>query len=208
MINLLPPSQKNDIIYARRNVFLLKWNIAMVLAIVGVAAVIFVGTAFIDQSNQDYAQVATQAENNIKHQHLEETQKQAEGVSNSFKLVVQVLSREVLFSKLLQQIGAAMPSGAILTQLSINKVQGGINLTAAATDYQTATQVQVNLQDPNNKIFDQADIDSVSCSKNANEAGEADKDALIANYPCRVALRALFAPNNPFSFISTKEAKP
>jgi len=121
-------------------------------------------------------------------------QKRVEDISGSLKLVVQVLSREILFSTLIRQIGSAIPAKASLTGLSISKVTGGIDLTAIASDYDTATQVQVNLKDPANKIFDKADIVNVTCT------GAAASDPA---YPCTVTIRAQFASNNPFLFIKT-----
>jgi hypothetical protein len=88
-----------------------------------------------------------------------------------------------------------MPAKTVLTNLQINKVQGGIDLSAQAVDYKTATQIQLNLQDPTNQIFAKADIISIACS--ANGTG-----TLNSKYPCLVQIRALFASNNPFLFIN------
>ena len=71
---------------------------------------------------------------------------------------------------------------------------GGIDLNAVTKDYQTATQVQLNLQDPKNKIFDKADILNITCSS----SNPADP-----SYPCTISLKALFAKNNPFLFINS-----
>jgi Tfp pilus assembly protein PilN len=199
MINLLPPEIKINISYARRNTMLRKWAFALLIGIGVISSTIFIGNLFLRQSTHSLASQVEQGTEQLKIQKLEETQKQVEGISSSLKLVVQVLSREVLFSKLLQQIGSVMPSGAVLTNLSINKLQGGLDLQAAATDYQTATQVQVNLQDPANQIFDKADIVSIQCTSNQTTTG-----GIADQYPCTVQVRALFAKNNPFLFINNK----
>ena len=68
----------------------------------------------------------------------------------------------------------------------------GLALTANATSYTTATQVQVNLADPSNKIFAKVDIENITCT----QGGSTDPQ-----YPCTVQLRALFSNNNPFLFI-------
>jgi hypothetical protein len=83
-----------------------------------------------------------------------------------------------------------MPKGASLATLSIEQLTGGIDLQVAASDYQTASQVQVNLQDPNNKLFDKVDIVSISC-------GGIDK-----TYPCTGNYRASYTSSNPFLFLS------
>lgn len=90
-----------------------------------------------------------------------------------------------------------MPSGTALTSLSISKVQGGLDLNAKAKDYQSGTQVQVNLSDPKNKIFSKADIVSISCNN-----GSAD-----ASYPCTVTIRALFSKDNTFLFTKNSGSK-
>jgi len=190
MINLLPPDIRQNIMYARRNARLLRWTVGLLIGIVGIGLVIGIGYVYMNKLGKDYATQATQAQADLDKQNPAQTQKEVEDITNSLKLVVQVLSREVLFSKLLAQIGASLPSGSVLLNLSINKLQGGIDLSAGATDYQTASQVQVNLQDPNNKIFDKADIISIQCTTDGS------------TYPCTATIRAQFAQNNPFLFIN------
>jgi len=193
MINLLPTEFKQSIIYARRNRVLLRWIVALMFLLVGVATITFFGQLYIDRSINAQTTKAEQTREQLKTQRLAETQTQVEDISSSIKLALQVLSREVLFSKLLRQIGAAMPEGATLSGIGIEKVEGGIDLQAVATDYRSASQVQVNLQDPNNRIFDKADIVNISCK---DEEGEAK-----SQYPCVVNIRALFGDNSPFLFI-------
>lgn len=199
MINLLPPDVKENIAYARRNTLLSKWATALGVATLCVIAVVGAGHLYLNQSIKTYASQAEAGKQDLKAQKLEETQAQVQELTDSLKLVVQVLQREILFSKLLTQTGAALPSGSVLTSLNINKVQGGLDLQAAATDYQTATQVQVNLQDPKNNIFEKADILNIQCLSAASVAG----DPLKSKYPCTIQLRALFAKNNSFSFINS-----
>jgi hypothetical protein len=195
MINLMPPELKNQITYARRNTKLRRYALAIVVGIAGIAAVVFAGQLYIDQSIDAYQKQVEQSRSILAAQKLDETQKHVQDISNSLKLVLQVLAREVLFSKLLQQVGAAMPAGSALQSLSISGVQGGIDLQAVAADYQTATQVQVNMQDPRNKIFEKADLVSVNCNSD---------NVVDPRYPCQVSIRALFASNNPFTFVQTK----
>lgn len=209
MINLLPPEMRENTIYARRNTKLLRWVVVLGGAIAAIFIIVIFGQLYIQQSSKSYAAQIEQTRQQLKVQKLEETQKKVEGISGSIKLAVQVLSKQVLFSALLKQIGSAIPEGAVLTGLSINKLQGGLDLTAAATDYNTATQVQVNLQDPNNKIFEKADIISVQCSTTAGSTtnvntGQSTASDLDEKYPCKITVRALFSQNNPFLFINNQ----
>lgn len=198
MINLLPPETKQTVLYARRNRILAKWLAAMFIGILGIVAVVLAGYLYINQSTEVYATEVQRTKERLASQKLEETQKRTQEISTSTKLAFQVLSRQVLFSRLLKQIGAAMPQGAALQNLSIGKLEGGIDLQAVAVDYQTATQVQVNMQDPSNKIFEKADIINISCSETEDESEDENP------YPCQVTIRALFAKDSPF-ILTTKE---
>jgi Tfp pilus assembly protein PilN len=198
MINLLPPETKQSILFARRNQLLVQWLVAVVVGVLGILLIISTGKIYIIHLTNTYSKIVTQEQQQLASQKLDETKKQIEDISNSTKLVSQVLNREVLFSKLLTGIGAAMPPGASLQNLSIGKLDGGIDLQAVATDYQTATQVQVNLQDSKNKIFDKADIVNITCTTAVTAQNK---------YPCQVSIRATFAKNSPYVFANTTGVK-
>lgn len=197
MINLLPQDIKEGYRFARRNMALRKWVTLFATALVGLGIIATFGLFTLQQSINNYNHQIADSQALFKKEDFNGTQRKVQDISNSFKLVVKVLSKEVLFSQLIKQIGASMPDNAILTGLDINQVQGGIDITAEATDYKTATQVQVNLSDPANKIFSHADIENIKCE------GVNDPP-----YHCQVTIRALFADNNPFLFINNKAAKP
>lgn len=193
MINLMPPELKTGYVYARRNVALRKWLIAFLIALVGLGAFATYGLLTIKQSTNQYSAEIAATQKSFKQQNSDAVQKRVQDISNNFKLVVKVLSQEVLFSQMIKQVAAIIPYNANLTGLNINQTSGGIDITADATDYKTATQIQVNLSDPSNKIFSKADIVSINCNN--------DDNALKA-YPCTVDIRALFAADNPFLFIN------
>ncbi len=195
MINLLPPEVKQSYGYARRNVQLRRWVAICLVALLGLGVITTYGLLRVRQQTTQYSHRVAATQQMFRQENFAATQQQVQDISGSFKLVVKVLGQEVLFSQLLKQIAATIPAKANLTGLNINQTQGGIDITAVATDYNTATQVQVNLADPANKIFSKADIVSVTCNSANN---------LNPKYPCTVNLRALFAANNPFLFINSK----
>lgn len=199
MINLLPSELKNSYTYARRNVVLRKWAIAFLIALAGLGTLTTYGLLTLKQSTSDYSRRNAAAEVAFKKEKSSDVQKQVKDISNNFKLAVKVLSQEVLFSKLIKQIAVTIPANANLTGLSIPQTKGGLDISAEATDYETATQVQVNLSDPDNQIFSKADIVSIDCA-----GGGTDDAAADSAYPCSVTIRALFAPDNPFLFINDK----
>jgi|AntRauTorckE6833_2_1112554.scaffolds.fasta_scaffold00046_44 hypothetical protein len=196
MINLLPPDTKQAIFYAKRNTLLLKWLTALTVAIIGVFIVVMFGQFYITRSTDQLLQNIDQTEQGLAQKDLQETKTRVQEISDSLNLVVQVLSQQVLFSDLIRQVGGAIPSGAVLSGLTINETEGGIDLLADATDYNTATQVQVNLEDPANEIFASSDIINVRC-----EQGEDNP-----LYPCQITIRALFGENSQFLLIPEAQA--
>jgi Tfp pilus assembly protein PilN len=202
MINLLPPTVKQEYRYAQHNLHLLRWIVLFGCALAGLAVISVGGIMYLQKSAEVYDKQIAASQDSLQKQHITATQKQVSDISNNLKLVVQVLSREVLFSKLLTQLGSAMPKDTILTNLSIAQTTGGIDITARTADYQSATQVQVNLADPANKIFSSADIQSINCIPKSGSSSDQ-----LSGYPCTVVLRALFADNNPFLFINSGKGK-
>jgi hypothetical protein len=199
MINLMPTPAKSAIKYARINLRLLHWTLGSLLIIAAMGATVVLGGFYIDSAKNNLSNSIEQTKVTISSQKLDKVQVQAEGLSNGVKLIVQVLSKEVLFSKLLQEIGALMPAGATLGDIALsNTVTGAIDLTANAIDYQSATQVQLNLQDPKNNLFDKVDTTSVSCV----DALQPSSGGPGAKYKCQILVRALFKPTAAVTFLA------
>jgi len=195
MINLLPPETKEEFHYGLRNTSLLRWVSAFIFALVGLGIIATYGLLTMQHSTEALNKQNDAAQAILAKDDLKGTEAQVKDITSNLKLVVQVLSKEVLFSKLLKQIATVTPPNTVLKGLDISQTTGAIDITADATDYQSATQVQVNLQDPANKIFSKADIVSISCSSSPSDP----------SHPCTVQIRALFGPNNPYLFVNSKE---
>jgi len=193
MINLLPPDLKQDYRYARINRHLLHWVAAFVIAIVGVGIIAGIGVFAMQNTSSTYQVRNATAQTQLDNADVDGVQKQVTQISNNLKLMVTVLSKEILFSKLLARLGTITPSNVALTNLSISQTEKAIDITAQTASYDAATQLQVNLADPNNQIFSKADIVSITCSTKAVNAA----------YPCTANIRALFTNNNPFLFINS-----
>ena len=195
MISLLPPARRSEIRYARRNFWLLRMCAVLCLVIFGIAIITGSGVLYLQRSERAYRQQIAKTSQSLEEQDLTAVQKEAEAITGNITLATNVLSKQVLFSKLLRQIGAAMPSNSSLNDLKITKGEQGVTLTAISVDYESATQVQVNLADPKNKIFSKADIISINCDKSGTR------------YPCTIVIRALFGDNTPYLFISPAKTK-
>lgn len=200
MINLLPPDLKESYRYGRHNRTLVRWAVLMGASLLVACALIGAGYLYLNQQVTTTQKQIDASRKQLESQDLSGTQKQVKNISNNLKLAVSVLSQEVLFSQLLKQLASVLPDNTVLTGLTISQAQAGVDLTAQTGNYVAATQLQVNLADPRNKIFSKADIVSINCT---NSGGS---NALSAKYPCTVSIRALFATNNPFLFINSKGA--
>jgi Tfp pilus assembly protein PilN len=205
MINLLPPDIKEGIFYGRRNTRLRNWITAAIIALVGIGLLVAGGLVYMQQAVKNQTSQVEQSKQDLQTQKVDETQKRVEEISSNTKLAVDVLSREVLFSKLIRQIGSALPANTALQSLQIDAVQGGIQLNALAADFNAGTQLQLNLQDPRNGVFEKADINSITCADPSDPNGAANNQgSQPAQFPCEVSLQALFSKNNSYVYIAPK----
>ena len=198
MINLLPTELKEEYRYARRNRRLARWGVAVLGAIFGLAVITGGGVVFMNNSIASYKTNIASAQAVLASQNVGATQKQVSEISNNLKLMVAVLSKEILFSRLLARLGGLTPPNAILTNLSISQTESAIDITAQTGSYDAATQLQINLAAPNNQIFSKVDLISISCASPSAATNSA--------YPCTVTLRALLSGNNQFLFINGQKA--
>jgi Tfp pilus assembly protein PilN len=198
MINLMPTEAKKAIRYGHLNSRLLHWTAGCLLIIVAMMATVVLGGFYIDNAKNDLTKSIEITKTTIADQKLEEIKQQAEELSQGVKLIVQVLSKEVLFSKLLQELGGLMPEGATLGDVTLsNKVQGTVDLTANAVDHQSATQVQINLEDPKNNLFQKVDTTSINCNDGAAST------VVDSRYKCQIVVKALFKEDAAVTFLAT-----
>ena len=195
MINLLPPDLKADYRYARRNSRLVLWVGLFVAAIIGAGLITTGGLIVMDNSIDSYQARIANSQTAQLNQDLATAQQQVTDISNNLKLMVQVLSKEILFSKLLDRLGSITPPNVILTNLTITEAESAIDVTAQTGNYNAATQLQTNMTDPNNQVFSTADIESITCATGAAVTNP--------TYPCTAVIRAQFLKNNPFLFINS-----
>lgn len=193
MINLLPPEVKKQYHYASLNTKLKGWITAAVIALIGVIVIGAAGLIYLKQISHSYDDQVAAAKATLQQQNIDGTRKKVNEISSDLKLSVQVLSKEVLFSKLLKQMATLTPPNTSLSSFSIAPSASALDIAAKTADYNAATQLQVNLADPNSKIFSKADIVSINCSG----------DTTDTKYPCTVTIRALLAKNNPYLFINS-----
>jgi Tfp pilus assembly protein PilN len=159
MINLLPPEQKQSIKYGRLNVALTRYISLTLLVIMALLVVFFIGAQRLDNTQEE---IWAQVENDrAEVEELLGYQDEAKEIADDVDTLSKILKREVKFSDLLTSIGGVMPSGSVLTQLSLDEDRTKpLNLTAMVVDGPTAAVLRTNLEESD--IFDKADIVSIS----------------------------------------------
>jgi Tfp pilus assembly protein PilN len=194
MINLLPPNYSQQIKYGRVNAVLVRWLVVTLLAIGGLLIIIFSGWLYINSQSKNLQRNIDDSKKQLQAQHLEQVQKQAAEITGDIKVINQVLSREIRFSDLMQEVGKTLPPGTVLGALTLNKVTGALDLSANAKDYSSAAQIAVNLNDPKNGLFDKVDIININCGTDT-----------IA-YKCNATFKALFNKSAQNRFLSVPKA--
>jgi|SRR3989344_1200910 len=197
MINLLPPEYGAAIKFGRHNAALRRWLIGIWLAIGGLLIIITGGWLYLDNQAKNLAKSQTETESRLAAEDLEGVKKEAQEITSSIKVIDQVLSREILFSKLIGEIGRVLPPGTVLKSLTLNEsVAGGFDIEVRARDNQSAARVATNLNDPNNKIFSTVDILSITCSTTDINPGDF--------YFCDGTYRALFNKETRQRFLNSE----
>lgn len=207
MLNLMPPEAKEDIAYGRRNGKLLTWCFLLLAVVAGMGVMVVFGGMYIDRSKTSLQSSIASTNTTIQTEKLDDVQKDYQDLSDGVKLIVQILQKEIRYSKLLQQIGSVIPAKTALTSIVLsNKIDNALDLQARASSYDTATQIQINLQDPKNKLFEKVDTNSITCNAVTKlQPGQpvTPDYILTSNYPCTVSLRALFKKDASFLFINS-----
>lgn len=164
MINLLPTEYATRLKFGRQNATLLKWVFAAIVACLGAALIVTSGLFYLSHQEKRYSASITQTNKTLEERQLEKTIKEAEEISNNVRMITKVLSQEIRFSKLLQDIGPIMPPGSVIGSLKVEKIDAAVDITVKSTSYTSASQAAANLGDPNNHLFDKVDVVSVNCT--------------------------------------------
>lgn len=198
MINLLPSDTKKSLSFAHHNTKLIKVIIGLGIGIFGIIIILFAGHFYLQQEVDSAKSSISDSEKSLKDQKETETIARVQDISSSLKLVVNVLSQEILFSQLLREVGSVMPPRTVLQDLKLSsELDGAVELQAGAKDYDSATQIQVNLEKIPSSIFEKADLVNVTCKTD-------DKSAQNP-YPCQATLTAIFSKDNNFTLLKPKK---
>lgn len=206
MINLLPRDVKESVIYGRRNTVLLRWVSAICVVIIGIFAISLFGQFYISQNKKSIQQTAAQTDKRIESENLESYKKDLTSLTNDMKTVIQILRKQLLFSKLFPQIGKTLPSGSFLGTVTINSTDSSLDLTILSKDEATANQAFVNVKDSNNQIFGKTDLISIICTEPTKAYPCTAQVKAVLNIDLSKRIAALLPEGSKFESLTAKSS--
>ena len=176
MINLMPDQAKKEIRSARVNVILVRYMTIILLAF-GFLVLLLAGSYFILMQTKQSQQQLIEA-NAAKADVYSSTKAQVDALSSSLSEAKSILDQEILYSKVLVNIGQQMPPGTVIDKISLNTASfTGTPLTLKAYAKTTDAAVALREKFQTSPIFTNVNFESVS-----------DTSGGIAGYPVSVAM--------------------
>jgi Tfp pilus assembly protein PilN len=198
MINLLSPDDKHQLSAARQNVILLRYNIIALVSILTIA-IIYGGSFFITMRSKSVAEEQLKADN-TRTMSYADVRSKIQQFSKNLTTAKTILSSEIIYSELITDIAKTLPSGTVLTNLTIQPDSFGkaMSLSAAAKNYGKALELKTVLE--NSPLFSNVSLESV---------GSVGADApSSAGYPINVILKTTFATAEEIQALKKEEATP
>ena len=196
MINLLPYDQKQDIAYARKNYMLIKWLVALLIAMVFILA-ISLGGAFIINNERAKAEASAKAEAEAiaasdEKQEFDKYKK----FKTDYDTVVKLLSKQLRYSKIIQDIGNILPEGTNIDGIKLTPGATSLTLSVNGESQQAIRKAFVNISKPNdqNKLFPKADLESITCSDNAST---------VSSKTCTATIKVLLNADSGYYYINS-----
>ncbi len=118
MINLLSPETKKSLRSGRNNVILSRYVWSICAALLAIAA-IFGGGYYITVTEKAKA-IEERTANETMVEKYASTQREAEAFASNLKGAKSILENEVVFSELITEIAATLPTGTVLSNLNLS----------------------------------------------------------------------------------------
>lgn len=188
----MPTDIKTRRAYARKNFVILRWTVQALLFLLILLVTALLGLNTINTSLKSVENDKNTIRNKLNSENLIEIQKSYNDYLNNLNTVTQILSKQILYSSLLQKIGSVIPPGATLNSINLSSTDNALELNFNISSSNLAPIIQVNLQDEKNELFEKADIIQVNCQQ-----GQSNTDS------CTTQLKAKYKKDAVFIFINT-----
>lgn len=163
MINILSPEQKRDIRAARINVVLVRYCITVVLLVLLCGLIYGAGFWIISQEKAaTLVKLESQSDQSKQYTAVE---KEAAAFRSNLTIAKNILSKETSYSTFLTTLASDLPSGTILTQLSVGETNvtsaaNTMTIEARASNYDKALDLKNRLEQ--SSLFENVSIISTS----------------------------------------------
>lgn len=160
MINLLPPNDKRELVAARSNTLLIRYNFFLAGALAFL--LLSIGIVYVYLGNTKATAERTIQENQAKVSDYADVKAQAEAFRTNLRIASQILGQQVNYSHVILEIAAQMPPGTILDNLSLDSKTFGkpTTLNARAKDYDSALALKNSFQDSD--LFTDVSFESIA----------------------------------------------
>lgn len=195
MINLLPPQKLANIRIARGNTVLRRYIELMLLSLAVIITAFVVANYFMNVQQANVQKIIDEDQKTLSK--LEPVQKEAQQLSDTVNTIAGLLTRDVRFSTLLEQIGGIMPNGAVLTgiQYSTDDLKAPLVISAQVEDEQTAAVLLNNINASD--LFASAEIQSINSVQENSSASSSAADQEVVKptkYKYNATINAYFKP--------------
>jgi Tfp pilus assembly protein PilN len=147
MINLISPEQKRDIRAARVNVILVKYCTLLLLLAALIGLIYGVGFWLVGQDKNAVGEkLLSQSDQSKAYAAVE---KEADTFRQNLTIAESILSNETSYSTFLTTLAGDMPSGTLLTNLSIGTsvtAQKGMKIDARTSSYAKVLELKNSLE--------------------------------------------------------------
>lgn len=179
MINILSPAKKRDIRAARINVVLVRYCVTVVLLALLCGLIYGLGFWVLAQEKTaTLEKIAAQSDQSRQYAVVE---KEAEAFRKNLAIAKSILSKETSYSTFLTTLAAGLPSGTVLTQLSIGdaNISGPLStmvIEARTSSYDKSLALKSSLE--RTDLFENVSIINTSRPNEINKL-----TGLEARYP-------------------------
>ncbi len=180
MINLLPYEEKRQIRASRLNSILMRYFVILWIGGFFVAAVF--GTSYVTLTMTKTSAESLLSQNQSKASAYTSVQQQAAQINANIAAARNVLSQQILYSKVLTGIAQATPQGVIIDKLSLSPSTFGtaMSLQAYARNSDAALALKNAYQ--SSPIFSNVSIQSLSGGTSGSGSSP------VPNYPVSITL--------------------
>lgn len=167
MINLLPPEVKSEVVAARTNLLLLRYNILLIIAILFAFGA--VGFSYFYLASTKASAETTIADNKSQVSGYTSVESEAASFKQSLANAKQILDSDITYTKVILEISSLLPSGVVLNNLSLDSSQFGkpTVFSAKAKDYSDVLALKSALQ--SSSLFSDVSIQTISNSTSAQD---------------------------------------